>query len=116
MRLCCVGPSSGRVEVDREVGDGALVDCSNDRVEGDGALAACKRGLLSCDLSVGVREEAVVVVCLLNGRRKVADSVTCGLGACIICVCIVIKFQIISPLWIFEQCAHAVFSLVSFCL
>ena len=41
--------------------------------EGEGALAACSRGLLSWVLS---EPEAVVVVCLLRGRRNVAERVT----------------------------------------
>lgn len=47
--------------------------------EGEGALAACSSGLLNWDLSVAEAVEAVVVICLVSGRRNVAESVTCGL-------------------------------------
>jgi hypothetical protein len=59
-----VVPRRGKVEAVREG-------------EGEGALAACSRGLLSWDLRLAAAAvEAVVVVCLLRGRRKVAESVT----------------------------------------
>ena len=41
-------------------------------------LTACSSGLLSWVLSVAVALGAVVVVCLVTGRRNVAESVTCG--------------------------------------
>ena len=62
-------PSRGSVEAAREEGDG------------EGALAACSRGLLSWDLSEAPTDVAVVVVCLLRGRRNVADRVTWGLDS-----------------------------------
>ena len=66
VRPCCVVPSRGSVEAARE---------------GEGALAACSRGLLSWDLSEAPTDVAVVVVCLLRGRRNVADRVTWGLDS-----------------------------------
>ena len=44
--------------------------------EGEGALAACRRGLLSWVLSEAPTVAAVDVVCLLRGRRNVAERVT----------------------------------------
>lgn len=58
-----MGPSSGRVEAVREEEE---------------ALTACSSGLLSWVLRVAVALGAVVVVCLVTGRRNVAESVTCG--------------------------------------
>ena len=40
------------------------------------ALTAWSRGLVSWDLSVGGAAAAVVVVCLVSGRRNVAERVT----------------------------------------
>ena len=47
--------------------------------EDEEALTACSSGLLSWDLRAAVAVGAVVVVCLVRGRRNVAESVTCGL-------------------------------------